>query len=523
MAFVTDKEELKPGLIIFRRADVAHRNWYCRVKLPKADRYKTVSLKTDDITTARSLAWDHDGEVRYATKRGDPIFNRPFRAVAKDWLAEQSERAKRGEISKERPRKLRTVIEATLNEYVGSTQIHLVGPETWEGYPAWRRATGEGRSARNGSREVSAELAAKLVARDRAAREKAKLSVRRRSALPEDPMRKRRQQGRAAEAELQEAVAQKKAGPVRLISDATIRFEMTIFGQIMNYAIKKRYVPASQRFDDRPKLKTMRRDEFTLEEYQQLYTFSRNKWVKGQQGDGKKLTDCSRWYRAMTHDFVLIMCNTGMRPSEAKNLRWRDISTAKDGEGRDITVLFVQGKGKSRKLVAPKSVGEYLGRIRERSEATGPNDAVFTTSNGKPAKMLYKSLIEDLLTKAGLRVGPCGTIRSTYSFRHTYATLRLSEGIDVYFLAEQMGTSVKMIEDHYGHVNTIKHADRVLHGMGGWNPVENDTDSETDEIKEKPTKPRKRVRNSESDAKASKAAATRNRAKGSRTRSATRH
>lgn len=46
MAFVTDKEVLKPGLIIFRRADVDHRNWYCRVKLPKADRYKTVSLKT---------------------------------------------------------------------------------------------------------------------------------------------------------------------------------------------------------------------------------------------------------------------------------------------------------------------------------------------------------------------------------------------------------------------------------------------------------------------------------------------
>jgi hypothetical protein len=25
-----------------------------------------------------------------------------------------------------------------------------------------------------------------------------------------------------------------------------------------------------------------------------------------------------------------------------------------------------------------------------------------------------------------------------------------------------------MIETHYGHVNTIKHADRVLQGMAGW-------------------------------------------------------
>jgi integrase len=38
----------------------------------------------------------------------------------------------------------------------------------------------------------------------------------------------------------------------------------------------------------------------------------------------------------------------------------------------------------------------------------------------------------------------------------------------MYFLAEQMGTSVHMIEQHYGHVNTIKHADRVLQGMTEW-------------------------------------------------------
>jgi hypothetical protein len=80
-------------------------------------------------------------------------------------------------------------------------------------------------------------------------------------------------------------------------------------------------------------------------------------------------------------------------------------------------------------------------------------------------------MIEDLLIEAKLRDGPSGVPRSTYCFRHTYATFRLGEGVDVYFLAEQMGTSVKMIEDHYGHVNTIKHADLVLQGMGGWDAI----------------------------------------------------
>jgi hypothetical protein len=40
--------------------------------------------------------------------------------------------------------------------------------------------------------------------------------------------------------------------------------------------------------------------------------------------------------------------------------------------------------------------------------------------------------------------------------------------VDVYFLAEEMGTFVHMIEQHLGHVNTIKHLNRVLQGMSGW-------------------------------------------------------
>ena len=102
-------------------------------------------------------------------------------------------------------------------------------------------------------------------------------------------------------------------------------------------------------------------------------------------------------------------------------------------------------------------------------KATQQDHRVFTNITGKPAKTLYISLIAELLNMANLREGTQGVPRSTYCFRHTYATLRLQEGVDVHFLAEQMGTSVHMIESHYGHVNTIKHADRVLQGMAGWN------------------------------------------------------
>jgi integrase len=399
MAFVTDKQELKPGLVIFRRSDVQHRRWYCRVKLPKEDRYKTFSLKTEREDIARDKAFDHDADVRFRLKHDVPIFNRQFSAVAKEYMALQELRAQRGEISEGRPARLRWVVEGPLQAYVGSTQIHLIGKETWENYPSWRRQNGVGRY------------------RD------------------------------------------------KRISDSSIDTEMSILHAVMGFAVAKRYVPASLSFNKKPKLKIMRRDEFNLEEYRKLHTVGRA-WV------AKATKPAGIWYRTVVYNFILIMCNTGMRPPEAKNLRWRDVRPAKDREGREIVVLFVQGKDKSRNLVAPKSVLDYLERVRAISKATKPDDRVFTTSTGKPTKTLYYSMIRDLLDEAGVRDGQNGVPRSTYCFRHTYATFRLSEGVDVYFLAEQMGTSVQMIEDHYGHVNTVKHADRVLMGMGGWEPVE---------------------------------------------------
>lgn len=406
MSFILDKEQIKPGLIIFRRGDVGHENYYCRIRMRDEDRYKTISLRTADRQTARDRALDEDADIRFRVKHDVPVFNRPFSQVAQEYAEAQQRRANAGEISQARAKNVKNKVDNALNAYVGSTQIHLITQDRWSEYPLWRRENGKGR-------------------RD------------------------------------------------SIISDSTIRIEMSVFAAIMNYAISKRYVPARHRFEGMPKLKTNRRDEFTLEEYRKLHTLGR-KWMR------EATTPQGVWYRQICYNFILVMCNTGMRPPEAKNLRWRDITTAKDKDGQDILVLYVQGKGKTRKLIAPTSVGKYLDRVRELSKATKPDDPVFTIINGKPAKWLYSDTVQDLLDYAKLREGPSGIPRTTYCFRHTYATLRLSAGVDVYILAQQMGTSVKMIEQHYGHVNTIKHADRVLMGIGGWDAMHAEMNAEID-------------------------------------------
>lgn len=78
-------------------------------------------------------------------------------------------------------------------------------------------------------------------------------------------------------------------------------------------------------------------------------------------------------------------------------------------------------------------------------------DAVFVNVAGRRAKD-YKKSLNALLQAAGLKADVFGRSRSAYSFRHTYATRQLRKGTDVYTLAINMRTSVRMIEMYYSDV-----------------------------------------------------------------------
>ena len=102
MAFLSDVETLKNGLVIFRRADVKHRNWYCRVKIPREDRYKIISLKTPDLHEAKDKAFDYDADIRFRVKHEIPIFEKSFAEVAKEYSDYHQGVAKSGQITMSR-------------------------------------------------------------------------------------------------------------------------------------------------------------------------------------------------------------------------------------------------------------------------------------------------------------------------------------------------------------------------------------------------------------------------------------
>jgi integrase len=223
---------------------------------------------------------------------------------------------------------VRAIIEGALDRYVGSTQVHLIGDELWGGYPAWRRVNGAGRNKRNGVREVSEEMAQTFADNEAERRTKVQQTLGIRVLKPIE-------------------VKPSEERTIPFISDSTIRFEMSIFGAVMNYAIKKRYVSASQRFDERPKLKTMRRDEFTLEEYRKLHTVGR-KWI------GETDKPSSVWYRTVTYNMILISCNTGMRPAEMKNLRWRASCPQKTARDERLSSYSCKARANRASLLRPR-------------------------------------------------------------------------------------------------------------------------------------------------------------------------
>ena len=82
-----------------------------------------------------------------------------------------------------------------------------------------------------------------------------------------------------------------------------------------------------------------------------------------------------------------------------------------------------------------------------------------------------RSLIEALLKKSGYSSSSSGSRRPPIASGTPTRPSGCPEGVDVYFLAKQMGTSVQMIEDHYGHINPVKNAERILQGLPGWEPI----------------------------------------------------
>ena len=73
----------------------------------------------------------------------------------------------------------------------------------------------------------------------------------------------------------------------------------------------------------------------------------------------------------------------------------------------------------------------------------------------------FNDTFSRLLKFAKLTEDTAGQRRTLYSLRHTYATQALLGGTDIHTLAKQMGTSVRMLEQHYSKLTATMAAERL--------------------------------------------------------------
>ena len=232
------------------------------------------------------------------------------------------------------------------------------------------------------------------------------------------------------------------------LSNVTVRHHQTVMKKVFDFGRRKGYIRDIPEIP-KPKLVINNRSDFSKDEWRRLYTFMRD-WVEHPNSRIRR-------QRLYLQNYILILGNSGIRcGTETRNLKWADISSTKNLTGEERVVIRVKGKTNLRDVVCNEGIERYFKRLYEqRMEELGTpppaTECVMVNPNGKPIQSFKKSF-NSLMEHVGMSVDNRGNRRTPYSIRHTYITMRLMEGVNVYQLASNAGTSIEMIENYYGHL-----------------------------------------------------------------------
>ncbi len=151
--------------------------------------------------------------------------------------------------------------------------------------------------------------------------------------------------------------------------------------------------------------------------------------------------------------YILISESAGILLGDALSLKSADAFITRTLADETCAVLAVLGNTpvRTRRRWRSRQVLSELRSFRTDELGCIASDAehLLCGRNGAPIGS-FKVGFNRLLKEAGVLFGSDGKRRVPYSLRHTYATMRISEGVNVFQLAANMGTSVEMIDEFYG-------------------------------------------------------------------------
>ena len=146
---------------------------------------------------------------------------------------------------------------------------------------------------------------------------------------------------------------------------------------------------------------------------------------------------------------------------------WGPITGARYGElaearvshfdPRAKTLRVNVGKTGTRTVILQTSAAEFFNGLREQR---GPDEFLLVRSDGRRWKKSDQTRpVKDALKSAGL--APDGSL---YALRHTYVSHAIEGAVPLNVIAENCGTSVRMIEKTYAKVLAEKRRDFIERG-----------------------------------------------------------
>ena len=148
-----------------------------------------------------------------------------------------------------------------------------------------------------------------------------------------------------------------------------------------------------------------------------------------------------------TKQTFLFCCFTGLRHSDMAALRWKDIQKTDDGE-----VIHVPSMQKTKRPVIVPLGGQAKQWLPERNNAS-PEDRVFVNA---PSVCAANLALKHLAKRAG--------INKTLTFhcsRHTFATMTLTAGTDIYTTSKLLGHTNVHTTEIYADVVMDKKVDAI--------------------------------------------------------------
>lgn len=150
--------------------------------------------------------------------------------------------------------------------------------------------------------------------------------------------------------------------------------------------------------------------------------------------------------------FVQGLALLPLRPGALAGLRVKDF----DARAKSLRIHGDKA-GAGRSILLPDEIAALM---REQANGKLPGASLFARWDGKAwDKDAWKKPISTAVRAAGLPAGA-----TAYTFRHSTITDLVTGGLDLFTVATLSGTSVAMIEKHYGHLQK-EHARNALAGL----------------------------------------------------------